>query len=116
MPQQGTVQNADANAQISEQDQTDLEAATIESLPDEKAADTRFDKMDVRKLTRAQKSKLVDQILKVSCGHSHISVNQATFTWQNCTLLVLADTVHSHEAHCCYTDTTSQPWSQKLLY
>ena len=66
MSQRGIVQNADANAQKSEQDQSDLEAATIQNLPDDKAADVRFDQMDVEKLTRAQKSKLVDQVLKVS--------------------------------------------------
>ena len=65
MPQQGIAQNADANAQKSEQDQTDLEAATVQNLPADKAADMHFDQMNVRRLTRAQKSKLVDQVLKV---------------------------------------------------
>lgn len=67
MSQRGIVQNADANAQKSEQDQSDLEAATIQNLPYDKATDVRFDQMDVEKLTRAQKSKLVDQVLKASC-------------------------------------------------
>ena len=67
MPQQSIVQNADANAQKSEKDQTDLELTTEQSLPQDKAADMRFDQIDVRRLNRAQKIKLVDQVLKVSC-------------------------------------------------
>lgn len=61
LPQQGNVQNAVANAEKSTQDQSDLEAATVQNLSPKVAG------MDVRKLTRAQKSKLVDQALKVSC-------------------------------------------------
>ena len=67
MPQQSIVQNADANAQKSEKDQTDLELATEKNLPQDKAADMRFDQIDVRRLNRAQKIKLVDQVLNVSC-------------------------------------------------
>lgn len=58
---QGNVQNAVANAEKSMQDQNDLEAANVQNVP------ARVAGMDVRKLTRAQKSKLVDQALKVSC-------------------------------------------------
>lgn len=106
MPQQGIVQNADANAQKSEQDQTDLEAATIQNLPDNKAADVHFDKMNVKKLTRAQKSKLVDQVLKVSSGDSYKGSTRQCSRGKICALLVLADTLHSHEAHRCCIDTT----------
>ena len=71
MPQQNTVQNAEANAEKPEQDQADIEAATMHSLPSKKivvASDSRkhLTKLNVRKLTRAQKSKLVDQLLKVT--------------------------------------------------
>ena len=111
MPQQGIAQNADANAQKSEQDQSDLEAATAQNLPSDKAADNCFDQMNVRKLTRAQKSKLVDQVLKVRCQDGYNTWNQAMFTWPNCASLVAASEhnhgpilLHRYSHGACYID------------
>lgn len=89
MPQQGIAQNAAANAEKPEQDQADMEAATIRTLPDKKvvvASDSHkcLDQMNVKKLTRAQRSKLVEQVLKVgifsaSCPQSLVKL----MTWSS---------------------------------
>ena len=68
MPQQGIVQNTARNADKSAADQSDLEAATTSQQPKQQAAlnsGTDFRNVDVKKLTRAQRGELVDQVLNV---------------------------------------------------
>ena len=74
-PHQGAVQYAAADAENSEEVLADLEAAAMQNLPN-MAADglgcyVGPDKSNVKKLTRTQKSKLVDQVLKVHCQDSN---------------------------------------------
>ena len=74
MPQQSIVKNAEANTEKSAQDQADIEAATMHSLPARKVvvpseSHKHLTEMNVRKLTRTQKSKLLDQVLKVRAPH-----------------------------------------------
>ena len=68
MPQQGIVQHAEQNTEKSDQDQADLEAAAVHAPPAEEGASPcrHFEHLDTKKLTRGQKSSLVDQVLKVS--------------------------------------------------
>ena len=71
MPQQGIVQNAARNADTSLADQSDLEAATASQQPKQQAKSNTgkdFRNVDVKKLTRAQRGELVDQVLKVGHG------------------------------------------------
>ena len=68
MPHQGIVQSAARNAEKSAVDQAELQAAKSDKLPKEIAdssPSTDFKSIDVKKLTKAQRSDLVDQVLKV---------------------------------------------------
>lgn len=68
MPQQGVVQNAQKNAGKPDEDQADLESAKRQEESEEQASKAHkpYNKMDVKKLSRAEKSDLVDQVLKVT--------------------------------------------------
>lgn len=67
MPNEGYATHATRDVQMSTEDPMDLEAA---SMPDKKAAsldcDMRFDNRAFKKLSRAQRNELVEQVLKVT--------------------------------------------------
>ncbi|KAL3141609.1 hypothetical protein ABBQ32_004850 [Trebouxia sp. C0010 RCD-2024] len=69
MPNEGYATHATRDVQMSTEDPMDLEAA---SMPDKKAAsldcDMRFDNRAFKKLSRAQRNELVEQVLKSRDG------------------------------------------------
>ena len=79
MPHQGVVQNTASNADKSAADQSDLEAATAGQHSKQKAdlkSGTDFRSVDVKKLTRAQRGELVDQVLNVRLCPSLLKTQQ----------------------------------------
>ncbi len=84
MPQQGIVQNAQKNADKADEDQVDAETAKGQQPSNQNGEPTngkRYSDMDIKKLTKAQKSDLVDQVLKVRLHMSpHVACTQSAMT------------------------------------